>query len=95
MKVYFDYVFICRLNLNTFVWEIVYLCQGAADYEPEGRYRHEVCFDNRNIYVLGGGTAMDVYDLCVIPVFSLDRNLWHPQKTQGGQFVEFLKKNCC
>ncbi|XP_063932164.1 kelch domain-containing protein 10 homolog [Zophobas morio] len=70
-----------RLNLKTLVWEIVYVSRGVSDYEPTGRYRHEVGFDNRSIYVLGGGTAVSAFDFANIPVFSLEKRAWHPQKT--------------
>lgn len=46
-----------------------------------GRYRHEVGFDNQNIYLLGGGTAMTAYDFAYIPVFNLEKLRWYRQKT--------------
>lgn len=70
-----------RLNLKTLVWEIVYVCRGIGAYEPTGRYRHEVGFDKRNIYVLGGGTALLAFDFIDIPVFSLELNVWYSQKS--------------
>lgn len=63
------------------MWENVYICQGQADYEPEGRYRHEVAFDGKNIYILGGGTADDAFDFCEIPVFNIETRQWSRLKT--------------
>ncbi|XP_968306.2 kelch domain-containing protein 10 homolog [Tribolium castaneum] len=70
-----------RLNLKTLVWESVYICRGIGEYEPTGRYRHEVGFDKRNIYVLGGGTALLAFDFSTIPVFNLEKQIWYPQKS--------------
>ncbi|CAH0555395.1 unnamed protein product [Brassicogethes aeneus] len=65
-----------RLYMKTMTWEIVYLCSGKGDYEPEGRYRHEVSFDGKQIYVLGGGTADTAYDLQCIPTFNVEKKCW-------------------
>lgn len=70
-----------RLNMKTLQWEIVYICKGRGEYEPKGRYRHEVAFDGTNIYVLGGGTAEDAYGFKHIPVFNLERNEWIRKKS--------------
>lgn len=67
--------------MKTLVWEIVYICQGKGDYEPPGRYRHEVAFDGRNIYILGGGTAEEVYDFSEIPAFDIEKREWNKRKT--------------
>jgi hypothetical protein len=52
-----------RLNMQTQVWESVYICGGRDQCEPKGRYRHEIAFDGRIIYVLGGGTASEAFNL--------------------------------
>lgn len=70
-----------RLNMKTMNWEIVYLCNGLSEYEPKGRYRHEVGFDGRNIYVLGGGTTEEAYGFQHIPSFDVEKNIWYRQKT--------------
>ncbi|KAK9731602.1 hypothetical protein QE152_g13549 [Popillia japonica] len=70
-----------RLNMKTFFWEAVYICQGQGDYEPEGRYRHEIAFDGQNIYVLGGGTAEHAFGFAEIPVFNIEKRQWYKQKT--------------
>lgn len=63
------------------LWEAVYICQGKGDYEPAGRYRHEVAFDGKNIYILGGGTSVEVYDFHEVPVFNIEKCEWYQQKT--------------
>lgn len=67
--------------MKTFTWEAVYICQGQGDYEPHGRYRHEVACDGQNIYVLGGGTAEDAFSFAEIPVFNIEKRQWYQQKT--------------
>jgi hypothetical protein len=63
----FDYTAdIHRLNLRTGIWEEVYICKGSKWREPKGRYRHELAFDGTRIYLLGGGTAEEVYGFQVM-----------------------------
>ncbi|KAJ4427110.1 hypothetical protein ANN_24725 [Periplaneta americana] len=58
----FDYTAdVHRLDLRKGVWEEMYMCTGKAWREPQGRYRHELAFDGTRIYLLGGGTAEEVY----------------------------------
>nr|CAI5846140.1 unnamed protein product [Callosobruchus analis] len=70
-----------RLNLKSMNWEIVYLCNGQGEYEPKGRYRHEVGFDGRHIYVLGGGTIIDAFGFKDIPAFDVEDLVWRRKKT--------------
>lgn len=49
-----------RLNLESKVWEEVYICKGSVN-EPGGRYRHELVFDGTRIFILGGGTAIEAF----------------------------------
>lgn len=72
-----------RINIRDKVWEDVYICTGQADYEPAGRYRHEVAFDGSNIYILGGGTAEDAFGFCEIPVFNIETKKWLKVETKG------------
>lgn len=64
------------------VWEKVYVCRGVTDEEPEGRYRHEVAFDGRKIYVLGGGTADEAFDFFYVPVFDVKTGQWAQVRTK-------------
>lgn len=70
-----------RLDLKLGVWEDVYICQGNGDYEPPGRYRHEVAFDGSNIYILGGGTAEEAFEFNKVPVFNIETKQWRKLKT--------------
>ncbi|XP_060529523.1 kelch domain-containing protein 10 homolog [Cylas formicarius] len=78
-----------RLNLRSFSWEVVYICNGTGEFEPEGRYRHEVGFDGKNIYILAGGTADRVFDLSEIPTFDMEKRQWLRLRTleAGGYGV--------
>ncbi|XP_050308690.1 kelch domain-containing protein 10 homolog [Anthonomus grandis grandis] len=79
----FDYTCdIHRLSLKTLVWEAVYLCTGVGDHEPPGRYRHEVGFDGKKIYILAGGTADDVYDFDSVPAFDIEKREWYSELTK-------------
>ncbi|KAH8297428.1 hypothetical protein KR044_011709 [Drosophila immigrans] len=73
----FDYSCdVYRLDLRTKVWENVYICRPEMRDDPEGRYRHEVVYDGKHIYALGGGTSNSVFDLQRIPAYNLDANRW-------------------
>lgn len=50
-----------RFDLKTGKWETVYLCSGADEMEPPGRYRHELAYDGKMIYVFGGGTVSETF----------------------------------
>lgn len=54
-----------RFNFKTGLWEKVYICTGKDLSEPMGRYRHELGFDGKNIYVIGGGTGSEAFSLAV------------------------------
>ncbi|KAL1110152.1 hypothetical protein AAG570_008229 [Ranatra chinensis] len=64
-----------RLDLETSVWECVYLCNGGCD-EPMGRYRHELGFDGKRIFVLGGGTAELVFGFEDLSAFDVETKQW-------------------
>ncbi|GLH12868.1 Kelch domain-containing protein 10 homolog [Gryllus bimaculatus] len=71
-----------RLNLKTGQWEEVHVCRGGRG-EPDGRYRHELAFDGSRIFVMGGGTATDVYGFEKIPAFNLSTGQWETLVTSG------------
>jgi len=64
------------LDLHTGIWENVYISRPEMRDDPEGRYRHEVVYDGKHIFVLGGGTSHSVYDLQRIPAYNLEANCW-------------------
>ncbi|XP_020815412.1 kelch domain-containing protein 10 homolog [Drosophila serrata] len=82
----FDYTCdVYRLDLQTRKWENVYISRPEMRDDPEGRYRHEVVYDGKHIFVLGGGTSHSVYDLQRIPAYNLGANCWdyfdtHPDR---------------
>lgn len=81
--------------MKTTTWEIVYICSGKGDYEPEGRYRHEVSFDGKQIYVLGGGTADLAYDLQYVPAFNLEKKIWNKLSTfRDRNKGNYFRYNC-
>lgn len=84
----------CRLNLSTQEWENVYICNGQAEYEPKGRYRHEIAFDGRYIYVLGGGTVNESFDLEYIPVFDIELRIWSKWHTIADPTVQKTSAYC-
>lgn len=79
------------MNFKTLTWETVYLCNGKEEYEPPGRYRHEIGFDGKKIFILAGGTADTVYDLADIPAFDIEKRKWTCVKTipapRHGEFL--------
>lgn len=84
-----------RLDLKSNEWEAVYICKGQQDCEPEGRYRHEVGFDGKVIYLLGGGTSEQVFDLEKIPSFNLQKKEWNYIKTLRDLNHDYPKARRC
>ncbi|CAL8111185.1 unnamed protein product [Orchesella dallaii] len=70
------------LHLPTKTWEALYICNGDQA-EPRPRYRHEVAFDGKNIYVFGGGTATSAFGLKIVPIFNLETRKWKKVSTKG------------
>ncbi|XP_033153670.1 kelch domain-containing protein 10 homolog [Drosophila mauritiana] len=82
----FDYTCdVYRLDLRTGIWENVYISRPEMRDDPEGRYRHEVVYDGKHIFVLGGGTSHSVYDLQRIPAYNLEANCWDYFETYPDQ----------
>lgn len=57
------------------------MCNGTDENEPPGRYRHEVGFDGRKIYILAGGTASNVFGFRHVPAFDVEKKKWTKEKT--------------
>ncbi|XP_031841008.1 scruin like at the midline [Nomia melanderi] len=72
-----------RFDLRSGIWEKVYICSGSDPNEPTGRYRHELAFDGKLIYVLGGGTGIEAFGFSEIPAFDLKMNKWVVLNTCG------------
>ncbi|XP_078045183.1 scruin like at the midline [Augochlora pura] len=80
------YEYTCDIHRYDFrcgVWEKVYICSGNDENEPAGRYRHELAYDGKLIYVLGGGTAIESFAFSEIPAFDLEMNKWIVLNTYG------------
>ncbi|XP_014216421.1 kelch domain-containing protein 10 [Copidosoma floridanum] len=72
-----------RFDMRTQIWESVYICAGRDQCEPKGRYRHELAFDGRIIYVLGGGTASEAFGFAELPAFDTLTRRWMTLCTRG------------
>ncbi|XP_053598951.1 kelch domain-containing protein 10 homolog [Microplitis demolitor] len=72
-----------RIDLRTGIWESVYICTGRNSIEPGGRYRHELAYDGKLIFVLGGGTSSECFGFTEIPAFDLEKNRWLRLQTFG------------
>ncbi|XP_015111371.1 kelch domain-containing protein 10 homolog [Diachasma alloeum] len=72
-----------RYDLRMGLWESVYICSGRDPMEPSGRYRHELAFDGRRIFVLGGGTSVESFGFSEIPAFDVETNRWSILHTHG------------
>ena len=48
---------------------------------PTARYRHEICYYEGRIYVLGGGSSFDVQPLETLPAFDLETGTWNSVRT--------------
>lgn len=66
-----------RFDLRTGIWEKVYICSGIDQNEPSGRYRHELAFDGRLIYVLGGGTGSESFGFLVYKAIHSDKKFFY------------------
>lgn len=66
---------IYRLDLRTLEWELVYLGTGQEG-EPLGRYRHEIAHVGNKLYIIGGGTGEQAFELMEIPMFDFDTKTW-------------------
>ncbi|CAK9821890.1 Kelch domain-containing protein 10 homolog [Anthophora retusa] len=86
---------IYKFDLRTQVWEAVYICSGKDQSEPVGRYRHELAFDGKLIYVLGGGTAVDACGFSEIPAFDLEAKKWLILNTYGDNNNTFPEPRRC
>jgi hypothetical protein len=89
--------------LLTKIWECVYICrQDIRETDPPGRYRHEIAYDGANIYVFGGGTSNQAFDLLDIPTYNIEANCWQNTETypdpcipEPGGYPESRKCHSC
>jgi hypothetical protein len=93
----FDYTAdIYRLNFELQKWELLAISRPEIDpIQPIGRYRHEIAIDSRYVYIFGGGTADQVFDLKVLPVYDLIERRWNKIETYPNYDEEFPKPRKC
>ncbi|CAB0029666.1 unnamed protein product [Trichogramma brassicae] len=84
-----------RFDFKLRVWESVYICGGRDPLEPKGRYRHEVAFDGKMIYVLGGGTAIEAFGFSEIPAFDILTKKWMKLHAHGDMGQLFPAPRRC
>lgn len=75
------------LDLHTLEWIRLDISKRQR-FQPPPRYRHEIVIFNNQIYVIGGGTAMESFDLNEIPVFSILDNTWDICETTSPDYPE-------
>ncbi|XP_050412713.1 kelch domain-containing protein 10 [Patella vulgata] len=64
-----------QLNLNDLRWEQL-SGQDNTKWQPDSRYRHEVISKGNDLYLIGGGTALEVFGFKEIPVFNIQTLKW-------------------
>lgn len=80
-----------RLNLNTLEWEAIQPNEPVGrQRRPSGRYRHELAFDGKCIYLFGGGTAEEVFEFDELTCYNVEKNAWEfvetiPDPNQGSE----------
>lgn len=91
-----------RLDLTTRVWECCYTCNENIREDPQGRYRHEVVHDEDHVYILGGGTQDQSFDMEVVPAYSFHENKWiyvktlpDPNADANGGYPEARRFHSC
>lgn len=60
----------------------MYQCDPRNANDPKGRYRHEIAYDGKCIYILGGGRIEISFDLTILPTFDLEENVWKYTETK-------------
>lgn len=90
------------MNLNTYVWECCYICNEYLRDDPNGRYRHEIAFDDDYVYIFGGGTQNESFDLETVPAYHFDDNKWifiktkaDPNTQKNGGYPEPRRFHSC
>lgn len=93
----FDYTAdIYRLDFKTHKWDLLAVSRPEIDpIQPIGRYRHEIAIDSRYIYIFGGGTADQVFDLKELPVYDLLERKWNRIDTYPNSDDEYPKPRKC
>lgn len=93
----FDYTAdLFRLNFETQKWELLAMSRPIIDpAQPIGRYRHEIAIDSNYVYIFGGGTSDQVFDLKKLPVFDLNEKKWNYIETYPNSNEQYPKPRKC
>lgn len=81
-----------RFDLTTLTWEQV---KPESRYCPEPRYRHEVVYYDRKLFLFGGGTGLTAHALDKIDVFDIDTRVWQSVITKPCNHSEFPEARKC
>lgn len=92
----YHFIYCCRLDFQKHKWELLAISRPEIDpIQPIGRYRHEIAIDSRYIYIFGGGTADQVFDLKELPVYDLLERKWNRIDTHPNTDDEYPKPRKC
>ena len=70
------------LDLTHRRWQCLYKPSEQEQVNgPTARYRHEICYYEGRIYVLGGGSSFEVQPLETLPAFDLETGTWNSVRT--------------
>lgn len=80
----------------------MYECKVNLRDDPQGRYRHEVAHDDDYVYVFGGGTQDQSFDLEILPAYNFHTNKWiyvktlpDPNTEENGGYPEPRRFHSC
>ncbi|XP_071960810.1 kelch domain-containing protein 10-like [Antedon mediterranea] len=62
---------------------------------PRPRYRHEMLSDQNNLYVLGGGTSGEAYELDIIYIFNLQTKTWKKHQSKNDEVHGYPANRRC
>jgi Galactose oxidase, central domain/Kelch motif len=85
-----------RLDFTAHRWELLAISRPEIDsIQPIGRYRHEIAIDSKYIYIFGGGTSDQVFDLKILPAFNLAERKWEHIETYPDKDDKYPKPRKC
>lgn len=85
-----------RLNFATAQWELLAVSRPEIDpIQPIGRYRHEIAIDSKYVYIFGGGTSDQVFDLKTLPIFDIIERKWNRLETYPNSSDQYPQPRKC
>jgi hypothetical protein len=93
----FDYTAdLFRLNFENHKWELLAISRPELNPDhPIGRYRHEIAIDSQYVYIFGGGTADQVFDLKKLPVYDYVNRKWSHIETYPTSYDLYPNARKC